>query len=755
MQRSHLFFAAFLAGCLVLIVLSRTAHAETFLNQQLFLHNLRIGTTDSDVERLQKYLNRHDAPVALSGAGSSGNETRYFGPATARAVRLFQELHTNAILSPFGLTKGTGNFYAATRNFVNQTLGQDPTPSAVSNTSGYYAVGGTITGVTGPTVLKNNTDVLTLTPGGTANFQFPKKLAAGQSYNITVTQSPTGQQCFIAPGQNSIGTVHNSDVNITIQCSSNGINPFMPLIVSGGATTPTTPITYTIGGTVSGLTDTVILNASNGDSLTISSNGAFTFATPVAEGSPYNVTVQTQPSGQTCVVTNGTGTTGGSNVTNVSVSCSVALVSITVTSSSSHLPATITEQFTATGQYVDGSKADITASVAWDTSDHSIATISGTGLGTGVNTGTAQISATLDGVTGTTNLTVTDAVLAAIIVSPTNSNLPVSINSQYGASGIFSDGTFVDITNQVTWDTSDHGTATIGSTGLATGVASGAISVSATLGDVIGTTTVTVTDAVLVAITVTPSFSNLPVGINSQYTAVGTFSDGSTVDITNQATWGTSHPDVATISGTGLATGVVPGTTQISAILNDVLGTTNLTVTDATLVSIAVLPNNSHLPVGINSQYTAIGTFSDATSVDITNQATWGTSNHTVATINSIGLGTGANAGTTSVSARLGDVIGTTNLTVTNATLVSIAITPLSPSVARGSTLQLSAIGTFSDAFTVDITNQAIWTSANKNVATVRNIDPRGQVTGVAGGSTSIRANFNSIMGATVVHVGA
>ena len=78
---------------------------------------------------------------------------------------------------------------------------------------------------------------------------------------------------------------------------------------------------HTIGGTVSGLFGSVVLQNNGTDNETVSSDGAFTFATAIAEGSPYAVTILTQPSGQTCTVTNGSGTVGSANVTSVSVTC--------------------------------------------------------------------------------------------------------------------------------------------------------------------------------------------------------------------------------------------------------------------------------------------------------------------------------------------------------------------------------------------------------------------------------------------------
>jgi sugar lactone lactonase YvrE len=94
----------------------------------------------------------------------------------------------------------------------------------------------------------------------------------------------------------------------------------------GATTTPTTPgaggTNYTVGGTVSGLLGTVVLQNNNGNDLTLSANSGFTFTTPAVTGSGYSVTVRTQPAGQTCAVANGAGTVSEANVTGVTVTCS-------------------------------------------------------------------------------------------------------------------------------------------------------------------------------------------------------------------------------------------------------------------------------------------------------------------------------------------------------------------------------------------------------------------------------------------------
>ena len=91
----------------------------------------------------------------------------------------------------------------------------------------------------------------------------------------------------------------------------------------GGGDTPPGETTYTVGGMVSGLSGTLVLRNNEADDMTVAQNGAFTFATVVADGGCCSVAIKTQPSGQICTVTNEAGTISGTNVANVSVTCVV------------------------------------------------------------------------------------------------------------------------------------------------------------------------------------------------------------------------------------------------------------------------------------------------------------------------------------------------------------------------------------------------------------------------------------------------
>src|SRR5215472_629139 len=159
---------------------------------------------------------------------------------------------------------------------------------------------GPAAGLSGSAVLQDNGgDNLTVTANGT--FTFATKLAAGAAYNVTVATSPAGQTCTVANGTGTIGSANVTGVTVTC--------------------TNTSAPTYSVGGTASGLSGSAVLQDNGGDNLTVTANGTFTFATKLAAGAAYNVTVATSPAGQTCTVANGTGTIGSANVTGVTVTC--------------------------------------------------------------------------------------------------------------------------------------------------------------------------------------------------------------------------------------------------------------------------------------------------------------------------------------------------------------------------------------------------------------------------------------------------
>lgn len=434
-------------------------------------------------------------------------------------------------------------------------------------------------------------------------------------------------------------------------------------------------------------------------------------------------------------------------VTNASLS------SLAITPASPSIDVGTQLQFIATGSFSDGSKQDVSNLSVWTSSSSNVAAVTtNSGLATGKNQGTTSIKATFGGLSDQTNLTVTLANLVSIKVKPDNSTIAKQTTEQLTVTGTFSDGSTRSLTNQVTsWNSSNTAAATITASGLLSGLAPGTSTITANVGSVSGSTTVTVSNAGLTSIAVAPSGASLQPSAKLAFTAVGTFSDGSTQTITTQVTWASDNTGVATISNLsgsrGVAKGVAAGTTNISATFLGVTGSVKLTVTSAALTSISVAATGNPFtaPAG-TVQYTATGHYSDGSTQNLTQAVDlWASSNTAVATINQNGLATGQGAGLTTISAKQGSITGSTSLTVTAARLISISV--ISPNtsskLASDTSVQLKAVGNFEDGSSQDLTESATWTSNTPAVATVG--ANNGVVHAVSPGTVSISASFGAV----------
>ena len=180
----------------------------------------------------------------------------------------------------------------------------------VACTPNNYTISATVTGLLGgrSLTLQNNGGNST-TVAASGGFSFSSPVASGSNYAVTIMAQPAGQTCSVTNGSGIVAAADITDVSIN--CSDN---------------------TYNVGVSVTGVDASGLVLQNNGaDNLTVAASGMFNFNTPVASGSAYAVTVLTQPAGQTCSVSNGSGTIVGSSISNVAVACSDNTYKIGVT----------------------------------------------------------------------------------------------------------------------------------------------------------------------------------------------------------------------------------------------------------------------------------------------------------------------------------------------------------------------------------------------------------------------------------------
>ena len=331
--------------------------------------------------------------------------------------------------------------------------------------------------------------------------------------------------------------------------------------------------------------------------------------------------------------------------------------------------------------------------------------------------------------------------LVSIAVTPADADLLLCAVQQYTATGTYSDNSTKDITATVTWSSSDTTVASIDGGGLATALARGSTTISATSGSVTGSTTLTVQPTVLTSITVRPVNKKIAQLTSQQFQAIGTYTDGSTHNLTQQVSWSSSNTAVATITIGGRAHTLTPGTTTITATLGSISGSTPLRVSNATIVSVTVTPTGRTIAPGTRLPFTAAGRFSDNTNQNITLDSTWASDNTAVATVSAGGAASAVSPGTANISATFNGVSGSAPLNVSTATLVSISVTPGSAILAPTTSINCVATGTYSDGTIQLITNVVTWTSSAPNVASVAG----GNVTAQAPGNATITARLGGL----------
>ena len=184
--------------------------------------------------------------------------------------------------------------------------------NTITTTQTTFTITATVTGLqTGQSVriLDNGVDGIIATADGALTFATP--LAQGTSYAVTVGTQPTAQTCSVTNGTGTVGSTNVT--NVQVNC---------------GALLASYPVTVTVSGLQTGQSVNILDNS--GDGIVATTNGVFTFATSVATGANYNVTVATQPSAQTCNVLNGMGTVGSAAVSNVQLNCGTFFPTYTI-----------------------------------------------------------------------------------------------------------------------------------------------------------------------------------------------------------------------------------------------------------------------------------------------------------------------------------------------------------------------------------------------------------------------------------------
>jgi len=389
--------------------------------------------------------------------------------------------------------------------------------------------------------------------------------------------------------------------------------------------------------------------------------------------------------------------------------------------------------------------------VTWSSGAPGVASVSATGVVSGLAPGTAIIFANVEGVVGMSTVTVRQVAVGSVVVTPQTASVPVGGAVQLSAS--VRDAAGGELQGRlVGWTSSDESIAVVSSTGSVTGIKIGTATITASSEGKSGTATVTVTAAAVASVNVTPPSASVTVGQTTTLTAQTLDANGSA--LTGRAVaWTSSNTGVATVSATGVVTGVAPGNATITATSEGKSGTSAITVTapaPAPVASVTVAPATLPLTVGQTGTLTA--TTRDAANNVLTDRAiTWTSSAEGVATVAPNGTVTAVAPGSATITATSEGKSGTATVTVTAIPVASVTVDPATVSLTTGGTQQITA--TPRDAQGNALAGRAVtWESQNTNVVTV---SATGLITAVAPGTTTVTATSEGKVGTVTVTVTA
>ncbi len=437
----------------------------------------------------------------------------------------------------------------------------------------------------------------------------------------------------------------------------------------------------------------------------------------------------------------------------------IAVVAVELEPESVTLPLGAFRDFRAFARFNDDNRVEVTDDAAWAVVNPQIATVAQDGPDrgrvTGVLEGQTFVTASYqDIVSLPARVQITDSRLEALTIAPLDADLPLGRTLPFTAMGRLSDGSELDLTDVVVWRSRNEAVAAFDAApGVARGLAEGQTQITATLADQTSApTTLTVGATVLDSLAVTGP-NSLVVGLTGVFTATATWSDGAQSDVTDQVEWRSSAAGVATIQSggdtPGTALAVAAGDTDITAALAGVTSPARRLAVEAVAPTrITLQPAELDLLVGEVRRFTATATFNDASSRDVTAEATWSSANPAVVATSPDDPGRveALAVGSTRVTATLDGLAGVADVNVAAPDVERVEVRPSTATIPVGLAQPFTAVAFFGDGSERDVTAEATWAVDDDGVARISNAPgTRGQATALAVGEAGVTATFGDV----------
>ena len=557
--------------------------------------------------------------------------------------------------------------------------------------------------------------------GRTVTWSSNNTSAAAVDVNGLVTAVGAGSATITATSEGKTGT---SSITVTLAPVATVAVTFAASSVQAGQTTQATAATRDANGNL--LTGRAISWSSDNQAVaTVSVTGV---VTAVAVGSAN-------------IIATSEGKTGSATATVTPVP--VASVNVTLTPNS--ITAVGTAQ--AAAATLDANGAALTGrAVTWNSLNPAIATVSADGVVSAVAVGTANITATSEGTTGSATITVTPAPVATIALSPPSVTI-VSGGAQQLTATLEDAHHNVLTGRTIEWNTDGPGIATVSSTGLVAALSPGVATIIAVGEGKIGSTVVTVTPIPVATVNVSLASTSIVAGQTTQATATTSDAGGNTLT-GRSITWTSNNTSVATVSSTGLVTSVAAGTAQITAISETRSGQATLTVTPVPVATVSVSPASATVVVGSTQQLTA--TTKDVGGGTLAGRAVaWSSTDIAIASVDVNGLVTAHAVGSATITATSEGKTGSSLITVTPVPVATVTVSLTPNSITAVGTAQAAAVTL--DANGAALSGRVVsWSSSNNSVATVSAL---GVVSAVAVGTANITATSEGKTGSAPLTV--
>jgi len=435
---------------------------------------------------------------------------------------------------------------------------------------------------------------------------------------------------------------------------------------------------------------------------------------------------------------------GNNNVSEQNENSSPSVIFLVVSADSTNVLLGETATLTAKAYYSDGSVNDVSTICNWTSGDPSKISIT-ENIATAISTGQTIVSAEFENKSGSITLAPFSANILSIGVSQNNASLPLDGSLQLDAYVFYDNGSSKKITNLADWSSQDTNIFTVENTtkkGLISSVTAGNATVDISYNSFTTTANISVSSATISSIQVTPIIGSGSIGLTQQFNATAVLSDGSIQDITNTVAWNSSDSSIAAIDSKGKVSLLKAGTINITANFMSFSKTVDFQVTNKIISSIEVILPTSNLSVGISSQATCIVTYADSSTEDITNSVIWSVDNNLFSSVSNSESTKGYietfTEGIVNVSASIGAFTNQKSLTISNASLASITISPSETFISSGIDARFQAIGNYDDGTSVDITKNVIWASSNTGLGTISNVfNKKGYFSNLYAGSTT------------------